>query len=230
MTTTNDDSGITSTLTTLVALANGGTGADLSATGGAGQVVKQTSVGGALTVGALTAADLSGTTVQFNAALTDDDFATKGAAQTFALKQTFTTAPELTAGFTERGRSAKAGEWTAYTPTFTANSGTFTPTIVTARYALVGKTLLISIRLAPCTVSVGAVWLGVSLPPGITAATLTNIALTYNDNGARGNGTVEVQPGGTAFYMYKDFDASAAWTASAGNSKFAFSAGSIEVQ
>lgn len=41
-----------------LALARGGTGADLSATGGAGQVVKQASAGGALTVGALTPAEL----------------------------------------------------------------------------------------------------------------------------------------------------------------------------
>jgi hypothetical protein len=39
-------------------LARGGSGADFSATGGAGQVVKQTSAGGALTVGALTASEM----------------------------------------------------------------------------------------------------------------------------------------------------------------------------
>lgn len=41
-----------------LALARGGTGADLSATGGAGQVVKQASAGGAFTVAALTPAEL----------------------------------------------------------------------------------------------------------------------------------------------------------------------------
>jgi hypothetical protein len=41
-----------------LALARGGTGADLGATGGANQVVKQTSAGGAFTVGALVAADI----------------------------------------------------------------------------------------------------------------------------------------------------------------------------
>lgn len=40
-----------------VALARGGSGADLSATGGAGQYVKQSSAGGALSVGAIAAAD-----------------------------------------------------------------------------------------------------------------------------------------------------------------------------
>lgn len=41
-----------------LALARGGTGADLSATGGSGQVLKQNSAGGAITVSALTASDL----------------------------------------------------------------------------------------------------------------------------------------------------------------------------
>lgn len=41
-----------------LALARGGTGADLSATGGTGQVLKQGSAGGVVTVGALTAAEM----------------------------------------------------------------------------------------------------------------------------------------------------------------------------
>lgn len=47
-----------SSLPTPVSLANGGTHADLSATGGANQVVKQTSLGGDFTVAALIAADI----------------------------------------------------------------------------------------------------------------------------------------------------------------------------
>src|SRR5690348_2278685 len=41
-----------------LALARGGTGADLSLTGGANQVVRQSSVGGAFTVSALATADI----------------------------------------------------------------------------------------------------------------------------------------------------------------------------
>lgn len=44
-----------------IALARGGTAADLSATGGAGQYVKQLSVGGAFSVGTIQAADVPGT-------------------------------------------------------------------------------------------------------------------------------------------------------------------------
>lgn len=49
-----------------VALARGGTNADLSATGGAHQVLKQSSVGAAITVGQLAAADLSDTATTGN--------------------------------------------------------------------------------------------------------------------------------------------------------------------
>jgi hypothetical protein len=44
----------------LLALARGGTGADLSATGGASQVLRQSTAGGAVTVSQLTTADISG--------------------------------------------------------------------------------------------------------------------------------------------------------------------------
>lgn len=56
---------------TLVSLLRGGTGADLSATGGTGQVVRQDSAGGALTVGALTAADLAGLSGTYTPNLTN---------------------------------------------------------------------------------------------------------------------------------------------------------------
>lgn len=45
-----------------LALAQGGTGADLSATGGTGHVLKQSSAGGVVSVGSITAADLGLTT------------------------------------------------------------------------------------------------------------------------------------------------------------------------
>ena len=48
----------TATLTGTVPLVNGGTAADLSATGGAGQYLKQSAVGAAITVGTIAAADL----------------------------------------------------------------------------------------------------------------------------------------------------------------------------
>lgn len=57
---------------TKIGLAYGGTNADLSATGGASQVVKQASVGAALTVGQLGASDLSGGIATANGILKGD--------------------------------------------------------------------------------------------------------------------------------------------------------------
>lgn len=50
---------LTTGVTGLLPLANGGTGASLAATGGTGQVLQQTSVGGVISVGQLSAANLS---------------------------------------------------------------------------------------------------------------------------------------------------------------------------
>ncbi len=60
---------LTSQVTGLLPPANGGTGANLSATGGTSQVLKQTSSGGAVTVGQLAAADLSNGTTGTGAAV-----------------------------------------------------------------------------------------------------------------------------------------------------------------
>lgn len=49
-----------SSVSGIVGLAQGGTGSDLSATGGAGQVLKQTAAGATVTVGALATTDISG--------------------------------------------------------------------------------------------------------------------------------------------------------------------------
>lgn len=54
-----------------LALARGGTGADLSATGGSGQVLKQNSAGGAITVGALTYADVGAAAASHTHAASD---------------------------------------------------------------------------------------------------------------------------------------------------------------
>lgn len=54
-----------------LALARGGTGADLSATGGTGQVLKQNSSGGAITVGALTYTDVGAAAASHNHAASE---------------------------------------------------------------------------------------------------------------------------------------------------------------
>lgn len=85
-----------------LALARGGTNADLSATGGTGQVLKQTSAGGAVTVAALTAGDMP---------VTPYALATKSAQTINNLSNdalTFAAASVNTTGLTYSG-----GTWTA---------------------------------------------------------------------------------------------------------------------
>ncbi len=57
----NSTINLTTKVTGILPLANGGTSANLSATGGAGQVLKQVSAGGAVTVAALTTSDIPAT-------------------------------------------------------------------------------------------------------------------------------------------------------------------------
>ena len=72
---TTDTTNASNITTGKVALARGGTDADLSATGGASQVLKQSSAGGAVTVGQLAAGDISGlgTAAALNAGTSADD-------------------------------------------------------------------------------------------------------------------------------------------------------------
>ncbi|MFH1619972.1 MAG: hypothetical protein ABIG11_08720 [bacterium] len=58
---TGNVSGTAANVTGIVAVANGGTGSNLSGTGGANQFVKQSSVGGAFAVGSITDADVPNT-------------------------------------------------------------------------------------------------------------------------------------------------------------------------
>lgn len=69
-----------------LALARGGTNADLSATGGASQVLKQVSTGAVITVGQLAFSDISGVTALAHGGTNADLSATGGASQ--VLKQT----------------------------------------------------------------------------------------------------------------------------------------------
>lgn len=75
--------GLTTHVSGLLPLANGGTGANLSATGGTGQYVKQAGVGAVFTVGTIAAADLPGSFSGFaNPTATIGLTATNGSATT----------------------------------------------------------------------------------------------------------------------------------------------------
>jgi hypothetical protein len=68
-----------------VALARGGTGADLSATGGAGKFVKQTSAGGVFTVDVIAASELPTTGLTIDSSVASIGAATDGTTVTFDL-------------------------------------------------------------------------------------------------------------------------------------------------
>ncbi|MBI2900570.1 MAG: hypothetical protein HYY17_10315 [Planctomycetes bacterium] len=87
----------------ILGVTNGGTGANLSATGGSGQYVKQTSLGGVFTVGTIPAADIPDLSATY---------VTLTTAQSISGTKTFSTAP----AFTDAG-----GPFTVSSTTVVAN-------------------------------------------------------------------------------------------------------------
>jgi len=96
----------TSEVSGILGLPQGGTGSDLSATGGANQFVKQTSVGGALSVGAITDADIPND-ITINLAASATTATTADTANTATSATTATTAGSLAAN----GANCTAGSF-----------------------------------------------------------------------------------------------------------------------
>lgn len=124
---------------------------------------------------------------------------------------TFTPAPQLTAGFKERGRTTPAGEWTA--PAFSAGaytaSGSMTWTVgsgdvSTYAYTLVGKTLTVTIAVAATTVG-GSLdtLLKVAIPGSFTAARSMITSCVLSDNGTPFLARMYVLAGGTVINIDK---------------------------
>jgi hypothetical protein len=68
--------------------------------------------------------------------------------------------------------------WATYTPTVTANSGSFTAYTATGRYKDIGKTRHISVDINVTTVGTAAVSANVTLPSGTTAAHAQSLSAT----------------------------------------------------
>jgi hypothetical protein len=94
------------------------------------------------------------------------------------------------AGLRERGRTAKLGEWTTYTPTFVAAGGS--PTIgsggtIAGRYAEIGKTTLVYAKVTLGTsFSFGTGNVGVSLPVAGNVANRGSWTAFATDTGTAG--------------------------------------------
>jgi hypothetical protein len=104
------------------------------------------------------------TTGAFAKARQNSQTAYKDEANTFALSQA------LTLGFTERGRTDKAGEWADDSLTLGSSAGTFTGTKVTFRHTLIGKTMWLSYVVSPGNLATAAAaTLTIAIPGGHTA-------------------------------------------------------------
>lgn len=131
----------------------------------------------------------------------------------------------------ERGRSAAIGEWTAYTPTLSAATGTWTAgSFVNCKYMVVGKTMYVSFKVVGSSVSTTTQWLNVTIPGGYTSAGEMNSAVPLADNGVVSTGWLATSgAGGTGLTVFKDILGAGTFAASSGNTRIAFTA-TLEIQ
>lgn len=192
-------------ITGIVDLAQGGTNSDLSATGGAGQVLKQASAGAAVSVGTVAASEIAS-----GAALTKTDDTnvtlTLGGAPTTALLA----ATSITVGWTgtlAAGRggfgadiSAQSGVplFATGTPTFTGTTGTGnfvlanSPTLVTPALGTPSAAVLTNATGLP--ISSGVSGLGTDVATFLATPSSANLAAAVTDETGSGALVFAVSP------------------------------------
>lgn len=153
---------------------------DFSATGGSNQVVQQSSVGGALTVGQLSGAALS------SGALVNGMTATTQAANDNSSKLATTAYSD-------------GGAWSTYTPTIACGTGSITTLgSVTGRYLQRGKTYDVEINIPITTNGTCAATITATLPNSATA--IAYAAIVGKEWNATGAGLAGfVAPSGSIF-------------------------------
>jgi hypothetical protein len=111
---------------------------------------------------AIVASKLTGTTAEFNTALSDNDFATIGGTEVLTAKTL--TSPVINGTVTG---TAGFDAWTSYTPTFvnfSLGTGGGAGTITRAKYIQIGKTVHLDVVISLGTASTVSGRIGVSLP------------------------------------------------------------------
>lgn len=92
------------------------------------------------------------------------------------LTQTLTnktlTSPTLTAPVATGSLASFGGAWTAFTPTVTAQAGTFTSTSASMRYTQIGKTVMFQGTVTITTVGTAANSVNITIPVAAQAGTL----------------------------------------------------------
>jgi len=162
----------------LLGVSHGGTGASLSATGGAHQFLEQATTGAAITVGQPASTDLSDTAnlalLNGTTAFTANQRINAGLGVNIAPGATGTLS--LSDGIFERSRTTKLGEWTAVAYSagnFTVTSGGGTWTVDSGdqafySYTVIGKTMTLDVVLNATSITGSVSQIGVAIPGGFT--------------------------------------------------------------
>lgn len=163
-------SNITFSLAGNLNLFNGGTSSDLSVTGGTSQVLKQTTLGAAITVGQLAASDLSNGTTGSGAVVLGSVSLTSGVTGTL---------PVANGGTGDTGTA-----WTQTTPAVSCGGtpGAFAATSV-LRIKTIGKTAFFNLAITVTNVGTGTAPLTVTLPYASPSPVTAIFAVDSNNGG-----------------------------------------------
>ena len=101
-------------------------------------------------------------------------------------------------------QTSEIGAWQTWTPTITAQSGTFT-TITTnwARYSILNKTLFVQIKFTITTRGTGDGIIRVSLPTGLTIPTESRVSGSWREQNVNGLTGIFQQNSSTVVEMHR---------------------------
>ena len=103
-------------------------------------------------------------------------------------------------GFTERGRSVRAGEWSTFTGTFGSTAGTWTVANANAdlEYIQLGKSLWVTVNISASTVSAVTDALTLGLPSTFVSANLSLNSIRLFEHSSEALGIMYSNAGSTS--------------------------------